>query len=156
MEENTEILLEKYKITLDFLKFEATILWQIFSAFFVAHAIIIGFVVSSLTENDSCKVNTQLILFAGIVGVILSVFWLLTFYSNSQWYYFRMKQAKSDETNLDKDLSKDDWSLLNNEAEKFANNIPLKNKLGGYGIIVTFLLIYIITICFASFRMSYI
>ncbi len=67
-----------------------------------------------------------------------------------------MKQAKSDEANLVKDLSKDDWSLLNNEAEKFANNMPLKNKLGGYGIIITFLLIYIITICFASFLMSYI
>ncbi len=84
--EERDYLIEKYKITLDFLKFEATILWQIFSAFFVANSIIIGFVVNSLTENDSCKVNTQLILFAGIVGVILSVFWLLTFYSNSQWY----------------------------------------------------------------------
>lgn len=142
---------EKFKITLDFLKFEATILWQIFSAFFVAHSIIVGFLIDHLKEQNYNDINWGLFLFFGILGVILSIFWLMTFNSNSQWYYYRMEQAKRDELNL---CCENDWYLLNKEAEKFSKNLPLKNKIGGYGIIVTFILVYIISICFSIFRMS--
>jgi len=118
-EDNCKFELEKYKITLDFLKFEATTLWQIFSAFFVAHAIFISFVLTVLANNNTDKIKFVLLLIASIVGLILAIIWLGTFIGNSDWYYFRMAQAKNAEK-IFINWSKDDkWYLLNKEAFRF-------------------------------------
>lgn len=93
--------LEKFKITLDFLRFEATTLWQIFSAYFVAHTIIIGFISSAFVKNKAEDINIVLLLIAGIVGLLLAILWLGTFRGNSKWYYYRWKiKQRSRKKNL--------------------------------------------------------
>ncbi len=120
--------LEKYKIAIDFLKFEATTLWQIFNAFFVAHAIFIGFVSTSFIEGK--QQNPIVLLISGFVGLLLAMLWYGTFHANSKWYYFRMnEQAKPAETAFIECCKDSKWSLLTKDGEKFAKyNVGLYCK----------------------------
>ena len=137
--------LEKYKITLDFLKFEATTLWQIFNAFFVAHAIFIGFVSSSFIEGKNP--NIILLLISGIVGFLLAILWFGTFHRNSKWYNFRMDQAKNAETALMNNSTQNEWYLLNKKAGEFTKDHPfISNKTAGYLMIIIFIVIYLFII----------
>ena len=94
--------LEKLKITVDFLKFEATTLWQIFSAFFVAHALILNCISTLYTKQGESITENIFIFTLGVVGLLLALLWLGTFNANSKWYYYRMKEQakKSKSTSL--------------------------------------------------------
>jgi len=143
--DNSKYALEKYKITLDFLRFEASTLWQIFNAFFIGNAIFIAFISSALVKYND--INFALLLVAGIFGLILSILWLITTYTNGKWYYFRMLQSKNAERNFVKNNNEDSWFLLNNDAENFANN-QFKIKYAAYSMIAIFIIIHtIIIIC---------
>ncbi|HEX7414517.1 MAG TPA: hypothetical protein VF411_10785 [Bacteroidia bacterium] len=148
--------LEKYKIALDFLKFEATTLWTIFNAFFLAHAIFIGFVSTSFVEG---KIQyPYLLLFSGIVGLFLAILWFRTFHSNSNWYSFRMEQAKRDEKKFVDCIKDKEWNLLTKDAEKFANSnscLGIKNKCAGYSMITVFILIYLFIIFCSVCKISF-
>ena len=143
-----DLELEKYKIHLEFLKFEATILWQIFNAFFIANAVFIGFIATSFNEAGKSFI---LLFWAGVAGLILSLLWLITFSGNSKWYYFRMKQTKDAEKKFTDCINDDKWYLLNKEAETFSKTISsVSNKYAGYLMILLFIVIYI-AIIFGTF-----
>jgi hypothetical protein len=147
--------LERFKITLDFLKFEATTLWQIFSAFFVAHALLLNSISTLFTKSNGDKTEFVFMFILSISGFILALLWLGTFHGNSKWYYFRMiKQAKPSEENFVKSIEDDKWFLLNKEAEEEAKKMsPVTNKFAGYGMISIFLMIYILIIGWSLFKM---
>lgn len=158
-----EEALEKYKLTLDFLKFEATMLWQIFGAFFVANTIFIGFILTSIAEGKI--LNKCIILLVALIGIIITIIWFITFIQNSDWYYFRMWQAKKAEKEYDELCISKKWALLNREGEEFAkgNHIKnldnefqmkwiskkIKNRTAGYSLILLILGLYILTIYIA-------
>jgi len=147
--------LEKFKITLDFLKFEATTLWQIFSAFFVAHALLLNSISTLFTKSNGDKTEFAFMFILGISGFILALLWLGTFHGNSKWYYFRMKkQAKPSEELFVKSVKEDNWFLLNKEAEDEAVKMSrITNKFAGYGMISIFLIIYVLIIGWSLFKM---
>lgn len=148
--------LEKFKVTLDFLRFEATTLWQIFSAYFVAHAIIIGFISSAFVKNKAEEINIVLLLIAGIVGLLLAILWFGTFHANSKWYYYRMgNQAKKAEEEFVTSIKDDKWFLLNKDAEQFAKkNSFISNKSAGYCMITVFIIIYLIIILWSFCKLN--
>src|SRR5437016_2743904 len=116
--------LEKYKITLDFLKFEATTLWQIFNAFFVGNAIFISIISAAIIKNDNEKFNFILLLISAVIGLFISILWYGTFRSNTNWYYFRMQQqAKKSEKHFVKCIGDSDWYLLNFKDNNTHNKI---------------------------------
>ena len=106
---------ERFKIILDYLKFEATTLWQIFNAFFIGHAIVISFVANSLAKKEG--EDFIFFLIAGVVGLILALLWLETFRRNSAYFYYRMEQAKKAEKKI---TENNDWFLFTKEAEIFS------------------------------------
>jgi len=144
--------LEKYKITLDFLRFEATTLWQIFNAFFIGNAIFIGFISTTLVKNGGENINYGLLLIAGIIGLLLALLWFGTIRSNGNWYYYRMKQSKKAEEDFVK-CNNDIWFLLNGDAEKFADK-QFKNKYAAYGMIAIFILIYLLIILWSFCKIN--
>ena len=142
--ENCKDALEQYKITLEFLKFEGTTLWQIFNAFLTSNAIFLGFVFTTLASKE--KHNYFIILGACVVGIILAFLWLASFYNNSKWYYYRIKnQAKPAEENYVKCIKNNTWFLLNKEAENYHPGI--KNKYVGYLMIGLFMVTYLFISC---------
>lgn len=145
--------LEKYKVSLDFLKFEAIMLWQIFSAFFIGNTLFFGLISNCFIENKQTNINYSLVLIFGIIGLFICIPWLGTFYSNSKWYYFRMDQAKADEKKLSNFL-KDDWYLLNKKAEIFSKNFLFKNKYAGYILILIFMIFYLSVIFFSVIKLT--
>ena len=147
--ENTSIQkLEKFKITVDFLKFEATTLWQIFSAFFVAHALILNCISTLFTKQGETITEYVFIFTLGIVGFFLSLLWFGSFRVNSKWYYYRMKeQAKVSEKDYLESIGDEKWFLLNKDAEKQAQrNSMFINKNAGYYMIAIFIIIYVLII----------
>ncbi|NVO03844.1 MAG: hypothetical protein HXX09_14195 [Bacteroidetes bacterium] len=155
-ENNCNCELEKYKITLDFLKFEATTLWQIFSAFMVGHVILIGFISTALLKNGIADINFILLLITGLIGLSLSFLWFGTFHGNSNWYYYRMeKQAKKAEELFVNHIGDKNWFLLNKDAEKHSrNNSFISNRSAGYCMISIFIIIYISVICLALCKLN--
>jgi len=144
--------LDKYRISVDFLKFEGSTLWQIFNTFFIANAISLGFVSASFVKDQTQTVNYPLFLISGIIGLLVTFLWLITFKINSEWYYFRMDQAKKAEKNICKGY--DSWSLLTKDGERFAKKLKLihfgfSNKNAGYLLITIFIIIYIVSIVWA-------
>ena len=140
---------DKYRITVEFLKYEGTMLWQIFNSFFIANTIFIGFVSAFFVKNQSQSINYSLLMISGIIGLMVAFFWLITFTGNSRWYYFRMKQAKKAESNVIN--GNDSWCLLTKEGEEFARKIKtgsfgLTNKNAGILLISIFIFIYIVLI----------
>lgn len=144
--------LEKYKITIDFLKFEASTLWQIFTAFFIGHNILAVIIIELLTNEKAQPLNYPLLFFIGIAGLIIAFLWLATFKRNSDWYNFRMEQAKRAEADYVKMIEDDDWYLLNREAEKFADGYKIKglrNSISANAMIIVFITIYIALIIYS-------
>lgn len=153
--------LEKYKITLDFLKFEATTLWQIFNAFFIGHAIFLGFIGSAIAAKEWNNIHPCILIIASLVGLALLCPWYKTFSANSEWYYFRMAQARKAEKKFVDNIKDAEWYLLNKEANQFAEGSKvsivisenekrdfhltciLKNKFAGKFMITVFALVYI-------------
>ena len=145
--------LEEYKLILDFLKFEATMLWQIFSVFLVAHTIFLSFIGVSIADKKIDEINFVLLLLLGVVGLILAVLWLGTFSGNSKWYYYRMKrQAKVSERKYVKYSKDKNWFLLNQDSEKVKSLIS--NKNAGYGMIITFIICYFLIVIWSLIKIN--
>jgi hypothetical protein len=61
------------------------------------------------------------------------------------------KQAKIAETKFTECAGDKEWFLLNKEAENFSSGI--KNKFAGYGMIITFIVIYLLIILFSIIKL---
>jgi len=142
--------IEKYKITLELLKYEGEMLWQILTVYMLVNTIIIGFVSQIKVDNVTIFTFKPILFFAGVFGLLLTLPWLGTFIRNSEYYHFRMAQAKQAEPK--------DWRLLRDQGQKFAqgdqitiNNEKfqiiclgkiMRNKRAIYFVICLFALVY--------------
>lgn len=144
--------LEKLKLTLDFLKLEATVDWQIFNAFLIGNNIFIVIIATLYSKDDN---NYLLFAIIGFVGILISALWFFTFRRNTDWYRYRMRQAKKAETDFVNAINDNEWYLLNRDAENFANGSKIKgfkNKTTGFGMIIIYMLLYGILIFFSLFQ----
>ncbi|SIT34357.1 hypothetical protein SAMN05421788_1168 [Filimonas lacunae] len=115
--------IKKYEMATQLLIYEGQMLWTILSAFLVTNTLLLGFVgqmVSNLKpltflSNWPCFI-------AGILGFLLMIPWTGTFLRNSDYYHFRMEQAKEAEP--------EEYQLLRNRGELFAegNRVVVNNK----------------------------
>lgn len=154
-EQDSKNKLEKFKIALDFLKFEATMNWQMFNAFLIGNNIFIVVIATIYSKNHS---NYPLFLTIGIIGSIISAMWFITFRRNTDWYKFRMKQAKDAESEFVNIYKDDKWYLLNREAKDFAEGHKIKglnNRTTGYGLILTYFIVYLILIFYSLFQICF-
>ena len=147
--------LERYKIALDFLKFEATTLWQIFYSYFVVQAVFLGFI-SAMLNNEKKEINFLILLISSFVGLLITILWYGTFHSNSEWYNYRMKQqAKIAESKYLNCIDDKEWFLLNGKAEKFADkNNFIKNGTAGYLLIMLVGVVYFTLFLWSVFNLT--
>ena len=149
-EENNET--EKYQASIELLFYEGQMLWQIMSTFMVINTIFLGFVSSQLDFKTNSGFEYNLACFlAGIFGLLLLIPWWGTFLRNSDYYHFRMSQAKIAEPA--------NWKLLKDNGESFAEGHKvkigtkthriswfgrnMKNKRAIYWLISIFMVIYL-------------
>ena len=94
--DNDEKQFEKYKITIELLKYEGEMLWQIMAAYMLVNTVFLGFISQlAFKQTNDFKPHFQPIcFFAGVFGLILIIPWLGTFLRNSDYYHFRMAQSK--------------------------------------------------------------
>ncbi|WP_440121717.1 hypothetical protein [Tenacibaculum sp. Ill] len=151
MNKKTEQI-ERYKVSIDLLRYEGEMLWKILSSYMIVNTIILGFITQIAYKDIQNAVLTfyPICFFAGILGLILIVPWLGTFLRNSNYYHFRMLQAKRNEPKK--------WRLLKHEGEHFAKGEQvevynqkiqigslgrlMRNKRAIYFIVGIFTLIY--------------
>lgn len=114
---------EKYEAALNLLFYEGQMLWQIMTAFMLIHTVILGFISQIIYKGESINIFNNLPCFVGgVLGLILIFPWWGTFERNSDYYHFRMAQAKEAEPN--------DWKLLMDDGENFAkgNQVDIRGE----------------------------
>ena len=151
-----ELKIEKYKISIELLKYEGEMLWQIMSVYMVINTILLGFIsqLAFKNSNEYSPMYHPICFSASVFGLIILLPWLGTFIRNSDYYFFRMAQAKESEP--------DEWNLLKKDGANFAkgNQVKIekqsyqigrlgrfmKNKQAVYCMIVLFAISYFILI----------
>lgn len=147
--------IKKYEFSIQLLIFEGQMLWTILTAFLVTNTILLGFIGQMVSNLKPVAFGTNWPCFiAGLLGFLLIIPWIGTFLRNSDYYHFRMEQAKETEP--------EGYSLLTERGEKFAegsqvavNNKSvrighfaciLKNKRAVYILLITFSILYLFII----------
>lgn len=146
-----------YGHALDLLRYEGEMLWVILSACMVVNVLIVGFIAQTIADKDYCYFKGSLPCIAGaFLGIVLSIAWYGTFLRNSQYYHFRMAQAKQ--------LENKNYPLLRKKGYKFSKGQKvfvgkqsfqltglsqyMQNKYAGHILIIGFVIIYILIILF--------
>ncbi len=89
--------LNGYQESLELVRYEGSLLWQIFGAFLLAHTVFLGFALSlALTEDALAQWQLGSFLL-GLMGLLLCLPWWSCFRRNSIYYIFRMAQAREKE-----------------------------------------------------------
>ena len=103
-----------YTHALDLLKFEGEMLWSILSVFLVVNTILIGFIGQYISTHEEkiAKEGSWPCFIGSVMGLILMVPFYGTFLRNSQYYKFRMEQAKA--------LEDRQYPLLRKDGKKFS------------------------------------
>ena len=102
-----------YLATIEHARYEGQLIWQIFGTFLVAHTVFLAFLLQAMpnVQQDLLTYHWG-IFFAGIVGLILCLPWIATYFRSADFYRFRMAQARLKEP--------EEWQLIRNTGEKFA------------------------------------
>ena len=108
---NENIGFEKYEIIIELIKYESERLWQVFHLYLIAHALFLGLYFNLQAKSDYHMVN-----FIGILGILLCIPWAGGYFRHSQWYIFRMNDAKEIEKihNWRILRKKRNWNLFDN------------------------------------------
>ncbi len=101
---------------------EQQLLWQSSQLFLVANSFLVGFIGTSLT--NSLKNNKFGILLLSIIGIIISILWLLSYTRILNYYKFRIAQAKQREPK--------DWMIFNGDGEAFSKGESIMINGGRY------------------------
>lgn len=105
------IKLEKYKIAIEMMKHENSILWQTYSIFTAANLILLGMFLKEIiiTPFFSCQPNLFII---SIVGLIFSAVWMFLVFRQVKYFELRMAQARNAEP--------PGWNILVNTGQRFS------------------------------------
>jgi len=118
--DDKNLKLEKYKCLIEQLRSNEGLLWRICGVFLLPHTIFLAFLLAVSFGKE--RIDPVGIIFAGGVGVVLTIFWGLAGSRSIAFADFRVAQAKRAEF--------PEWNLLKGEElEKFKKGD--KVKIGG-------------------------
>ncbi len=139
--------LKRYDSAIQLLIYEGQMLWTILASFLVTNTILLGFIGQMVSNMKPIIFSSNWPCFiAGIFGFVLMFPWTGTFMRNSDYYHFRMEQAKEAEP--------DDYKLLKDRGETFAegSNVVINGKTARIGHFACILrnkrAVYIMLLCF--------
>ena len=104
-------ILQKYQIAIETMRYEGQLLWQIFNAFLLAHTVFMAFLLQAAFNLQAGSHNIGSFI-AGVIGILLCIPWMATYQRSSEYYIFRMIQAREAEP--------DGWGFLKDKSEDFS------------------------------------
>lgn len=151
IEKLTSSKLELYKLALQKEMNEGQIMWQSSQGFLIANTIIFGFISQIIFKNDK-QINFTPnfgIFSLAFLGFIVCILWLGTYMRRSNYYKFRMAQARQREPK--------DWYLVKDEGRFFAegDTIEIEGEKYNLGIGRIFKTSHIIIVFISLFMLMY-
>jgi hypothetical protein len=107
---------EHYAHALEQVRYEGQLLWQIFGAFLLAHTVFVAFLLQSAFSNTAPGFQAS-VFYPAMLGAILCLPWYATYSRSSDYYIFRMAQAKA--------LEPAGWNLIQGQGEQFSAGKPV-------------------------------
>ena len=101
---------DHYSHALEQVRYEGQLLWQIFGAFLLAHTVFLAFLFQSAFTAPSGFQPS--VFFPGLLGAVLCFPWFATYTRSSDYYIFRMAQARA--------LEPDGWNIIRGQGENFS------------------------------------
>jgi len=102
---------------------ETQILWQLSQVFLLANSFLAGFIGTNFIDG---KIKDSAGVFAlSFIGFIISVLWWLSYTRTSNYYKFRIAQAKQREPK--------NWKLYKRDGELFSQGIKIEIEGKSYG-----------------------
>lgn len=114
-----------YKLALSNAMNEGHILWQSSQSFLLANTIITGFISQAVFDNNHeliLKYNLG-IFFLAIVGLLITLLWYGSYERRSNYYKFRIAQARQREP--------DNWNLVRGDGKYFAEGDSIEMTVDG-------------------------
>jgi len=100
-----------YTQALEQVRYEGQLLWQIFGAFLLAHSVFLAFLLQSAFSTPGAGFKPS-VFYPGLLGAFLCLPWFAAYTRSSDYYIFRMAQAKA--------MEPDGWNLIKGVGEQFA------------------------------------
>jgi hypothetical protein len=107
---------DRYAHALEQVRYEGQLLWQIFGAFLLAHTVFMAFLLQSAFNSETPGYQPA-VFFPGLVGALLCLPWFAAYTRSSDYYIFRMAQAKAVEPK--------GWNLVAGQGEEFSDGKPV-------------------------------
>jgi hypothetical protein len=101
-----------YAAALEQTRYEGQLMWQIFGAFLLPHTVFLAFLLQTAFGSGQINSYRPGVFFASIVGGLLCIPWAASYSRNSDYYTFRMAQAREAEPM--------NWNLLKGQGEQFS------------------------------------
>ncbi|WP_297488095.1 hypothetical protein [Thermococcus sp.] len=108
----------KYSVALELVKYEGQLLWQIFGAFLIAHTVFLSFLLQSLLTTPLTGQYQPSRFIAALVGLFLCIPWASSYFRSSDYYIFRMAQAR--------DAEPPGWGFIGVRGEQFSKGLPVE------------------------------
>jgi hypothetical protein len=104
---------------------EGRILWQSSQAFLVANTVIAGFISQTIfNDNHELIFKSNLgIFFLAIIGLLLTILWYGSYERRSNYYKFRVAQARQREP--------DNWNLVRGDGKYFSEGDTIEITVDG-------------------------
>jgi len=101
--------LELYKLSHALVIHEAQAQWNVSALFVLANSVLAGFIGTNLLQTNKPQPEILTLKILVGIGLTLTILWFFSNLRTSNWYRFRMAQAKQREP--------DGWMLFNDDAE---------------------------------------
>ena len=103
---------ERFTHALEQARYEGQLLWQIFGAFLLPHTVFVAFLLQSVFNNHMPDYEPA-VFFPGLLGAVLCLPWYASYSRSSDYYIFRMAQAKA--------VEPPDMGLIAGAGERFSD-----------------------------------
>lgn len=137
-------MIEVYKISLEQVRYEGNLTWKVFSSFLLTHTIFLGFLLTYLSKGA----QKEILFLTSLFGLVLCLPWLAAYLRSSDYYRFRMAQARKAEPESHsllkqgKLFSEGASTHLNYRMGWLARTLPTKQ--GAIFLIITYIMFYLI------------
>jgi len=109
--------IQSYLVAIEHARYEGQMLWQIFTAFLLAHTVFLAFLLQTAFVQQVGMFRPGVFI-AGIVGLLLCIPWIATYQRSTAYYRFRMAQAREAEPT--------NYRLLKGVGEEFSTGKKVK------------------------------
>lgn len=103
-----------FELSFQYVLYEAQVLWQLSQVFLVGNSFLAGLIGTTLTNGE---VDSPWIFSLSILGMVISILWLLAYTRTYNYYKFRIAQATQREP--------EGWMLFTDDGKYFSKGEPL-------------------------------